>query len=79
MAFRTLSNKKKKRRRKGKKVNLIGEEDSGPQSYSPKCIRRAKAVQAEIEAKEQANSQRIADKKVQAAVNKVCKEAIKKS
>jgi hypothetical protein len=43
---------------------LVGEEDSGPQSYSPKCIRRAKAVQAEIEAKEQANRQRIADKKV---------------
>jgi hypothetical protein len=52
----------------------VGEEDSGPQFFSPSRIHRAKAYADEIEAQEQAEQDRIAANKAAAAANKVRKE-----
>ena len=49
----------------------------GPQFYSPCRVRHALEFQSEKEAEEQANRDRIADKKVQSARNKAQKEAEK--
>ena len=70
---RALKEEKKKRSR-GKRLNLMGEESNGPQFYSLCTIHRAKAYALEKEALEQANRDRIASKKVVAAANKVRKE-----
>ena len=67
----------RQKRKKGKKLNLVREDDIGPQFYSPCRVRRALAFQDEKEAKEQANRDRIATKKAQSASNKVRKEAEK--
>jgi hypothetical protein len=56
---------------------LVREEDNGPQFYSPERIKRAQVVQDQKQAKEQVDRQRIVDKKGQAAINKVRKEADK--
>jgi hypothetical protein len=45
----SLQDEKKKRKR-GKKTNLVGEEDSGPQLYHARRIARARAVQDEKDA-----------------------------
>lgn len=42
-------NEEKKRRRKGKRLNLLGEEDVGPQLFSPGRIQAAKTFQKEKE------------------------------
>ena len=65
------------KRKKGKKLNLVGEDDIGPQFYSPDRVRRALVFQGEKEAQEQADRNRIASKKAQSAANKVQKEAEK--
>jgi hypothetical protein len=49
----------KSKRKRGKALNLVGEEDNGPQFYSLERIARAQAVQDENIAAEQANRQRI--------------------
>ena len=56
----------KRKRRKGKRLNLLGENDVGPQFYSPSQIKAALVVQNAKTAEEQANRQRIADNKVKA-------------
>jgi hypothetical protein len=56
----TLS-KEIKRRKKGKKLNLVSEEDSGTQLFHPSRIQAAKAYAAEKEAKEQVE---MAEKKI---------------
>lgn len=66
-----------KRRKKGKRLNLLGEDDVGPQFFSPSRVLAARQFQAQKEAAEQAERQRIADKKAQAATNKARKEAAK--
>ena len=58
-------------------MNLVGEEDSEPQFFSPECIQRVRDLQNEKEAHAQAERERIAEKKVQAAINKAQKEAAK--
>ena len=58
-------------------MNLVGEEDSGPQFFSPGRIQRAQDLQNEKEAHAQAEGERIAEKKVQAVINKAQKEAAK--
>ena len=58
-------------------MNLIGEEDSGPQFFSPGRIQRARDLQNEKEAHAQAERERIAKKKVQVVVNKAQNEAAK--
>jgi hypothetical protein len=65
------------KRKKGKKLNLVGEGDVGPQFYSPCRVRHALDVQDEKEVEEQANRDRITSKKAQSASNKVQKEAEK--
>jgi hypothetical protein len=65
----------KKKRKKGKALNLVDEEDSRPQFYSPGHIVYAQEVQAVKEAEDEQVKQRIVEKKVQAAVNKAQKEA----
>ena len=67
----------RQKRKKGKKLNLVGEDDIGPQFYCPDRVRRALAFQDEKEANEQADQDRITNKKAQSAANKVQKEADK--
>ena len=58
-------------------MNLVGEEDSEPQFFSPERIQHVQDLQNEKEAHAQAERERIAEKKVQAAINKAQKEAAK--
>ncbi len=67
----------KKKRRRGKALNLVGEQDSGPQFYSPGRITRAREFQGEKQAAEQADRARIDANKAQALANKVRNEAEK--
>jgi hypothetical protein len=64
----------KTKRRRGKRLNLVGEEDNGPQFYGPSEVLRAKSYASEKEAQEQAERDRIEAGKVTAAANKVRKE-----
>jgi hypothetical protein len=63
--------------KKDRKLNLVGEDDIGPQFYSPDQVKHALVFQDKKEANEQADRDRIASKKAQSAVNKVQKEADK--
>jgi hypothetical protein len=63
--------------KKGKKLNLVGEDNIGLQFYSPGRVRAALAFQAGKEAEEQADRDRIVSKKAQSAANKAQKEADK--
>jgi membrane protein involved in colicin uptake len=67
----------RKRRKKGRKLNLQGKDDHGPQFWSPTQVRAARAFQAQKDADEQANRERIADNKAKAIANKAQKEALK--
>jgi hypothetical protein len=67
----------KKKRQRGKKLNLLGEEDCGPQFFSPRRIQAARLYRDAKEAIREADRQRITNKKSQAAANKVQKEAAK--
>jgi hypothetical protein len=64
----------KKRRKRGKRLNLIGEEDSGPQFFSPGRIQAARDWQAAKEQEEQQRQQNIIDRKAQAAAKRQQKE-----
>jgi hypothetical protein len=66
-----------KKQQRGKALNLLGEEDVGPQFFSPERIKRAQQFQDEKQALEQAEKDRIAEKKVQAAVKKAYNNALK--
>ena len=68
---------KRKRRKKGRKLNLLGKEDHGPQFWSPAQVRGARIVQAQKDGEEQANQHRIAEKKAKTIANKAQKEASK--
>jgi hypothetical protein len=63
--IRALKDEKKKRSR-GKRLNLLGEESSGPQFYSPATVHCAKIYASEKEAGEQQERDRIAAKKASA-------------
>ena len=67
----------KPKRKRGKALNLVGEEDNGPQFFCPERIACAQAVQDEHLAAEQANRQCINANKALAIANKVRKEAEK--
>jgi len=54
----------RQKRQKGKKLNLLGKSDAGPQFFSPNRVRAGLAFQAEKAADEQADRDRIANKKV---------------
>jgi hypothetical protein len=75
--FESLKNEKRRRKR-GKKLNLCGEEDTGTQLFSVEQILKARAVAQEKEEFEESERVRKAAKKVQQAKNKVLKEEEKK-
>ena len=64
----------KKKRQRGKRLNLLGEEDSGPQFFSPARVQAAKDWQAVKDAKETSRQQGIVDKKALTATKKQQKE-----
>ena len=74
----SLKNEKKKRRR-GKRLNLLGQEESGAQLFSPERVQAARDYQATKEEVELQRQQDIADKKAQAALKKLEREADKKA
>jgi hypothetical protein len=63
--FQALQLEKKKRQR-GKRLNLVGEEDNGPQFYSPARIQAARAFQAAKQATEEQQKLENKAKKAQA-------------
>ncbi len=65
----------KKKRVRGKKLNLIGEEDSKAQFWSPCWWKAAEAYQAQKEKAEQEKKEAIANKKVLAAAAREQKQA----
>ncbi len=64
----------RKRRKRGKRLNLCGEQDSGPQFYGPEEVKAAQDYQASKEVEEEQRKQEIIDKKEQAAAKRVQKE-----
>ena len=60
----------KKKRKRGKRLNLIGQEEGGPQFFSPSRVEAARAYQALKDAKEAQKQQRVQDRKAKAATNK---------
>jgi hypothetical protein len=72
----SLRNEKKKRQR-GKRLNLIGENSSGPQFFSPHRIQLARDYQDQKDLTEAQRQQEIAHKKNQSALKKAQKEADK--
>lgn len=72
----TLRNEKKRRQR-GKRLNLVGEEDSGPQFFSPSRVQAARDRRDQKEMEEAQRQQDILDKRAQAALKKQQKEAEK--
>ena len=67
----------KKKRSRGKKLNLLSEEDIGLQLFSPARIQAARLYQATKEAEEQQKKENIAEKKAQATAIREQKEAEK--
>jgi hypothetical protein len=64
----------KKKRRKGRKLNLLGEDNSAPQLFSPGRVQAAKAFQAQKEAIEVERKAAVAQKKAQGLENRLQKE-----
>ena len=71
----TIKNKKKKRQR-GKHMNLLGEEESGPQFFSPTHIQAARDYQEIKEAEKAQQQQETANRKAAAKEKKKEKEEI---
>ena len=68
----------KKRRQRGKRLNLVGKEDSGAQFFSPGAVQTAREFQAAKDAKEVSRQQEVANKKLQQTIRKAQKEEEKK-
>lgn len=64
----------KKKRRRGKRLNLVGDEDMGPQFFSPARVEAARAWQAVKDTEEVQRQQGIQDRKAIAAIKKAQKE-----
>ena len=64
----------KKRRQRGKKLNLLREEGSGPIFFSPSKVQRAKALQQAKDVEIQQKKDQMAEKRVQQAARKQEKE-----
>ncbi len=65
----------KRKRRRGKKLNLVGEQDSGAQFWSPTRYNAAKVYQAEKEEAEHQRKEAIATRKADAAAAREQKQA----
>jgi hypothetical protein len=76
--IRALKTEKKKRNR-GKRLNLVGEEENGPQIFTPNRVRRALAYADEQEALEQAERDRIESNKASALARRLHKEEERKA
>ena len=72
----TVKEEKKKRQR-GKKLNLLGEENHGAQFFSPTTIKHAQDVQAVKAAEAEADKARIVSNKIANAAKKVKSDAKK--
>ena len=70
---RALKMEKKKRNR-GKKLNLVGEEANGPQVFGPNEVHYAKAYADELKAQEQMERARIDTNKATALAKRLQKE-----
>jgi hypothetical protein len=64
----------KKRRQRGKRLNLLGEEAGGPIFFSPSKVQRAKALQQAKDVEAQQKKDMQAEKKAQQAAKKQQKE-----
>ena len=64
----------KKRRKRGKRLNLVGEEDSGPQFFSPRRVQAAREFQAAKEEEEAQRQLDISEKRRQATAKRLQKE-----
>jgi hypothetical protein len=64
----------KRRQKKGKQLNLLGNDDSGPQFFGPDEIEAARVRMREKEEEEAREQQRLADKRDEQAAKKVQKE-----
>jgi hypothetical protein len=64
----------KKKRNRGKKLNLVGEEANGPQVFGPSQVHRAKTYAEELKAQEQAERARIDTNKAAALAKRLQKE-----
>jgi len=69
----SLKNEKKKKQR-GKRLNLLNEEDSGPQFFNLQRVQAARQFQATKDAEEVLRQQQILDKKALAVTRKAQKE-----
>ena len=67
----------KKKRQRGKKLNLLGKEDVGPQFFSPSRVQAARIYQAKKEVEDQQRKDDIAFKKSQAKAKHLQREANK--
>ena len=70
---RAIKEEKRKRNR-GKRLNLVGEHDNGPQVFTPNRVLRAKAYSDELKAQEVAERARIDNNKATALANRIQKE-----
>ena len=64
----------KKRRKRGKRLILLGEEDTGPQFFSPGRVAAARAYQASKDDEKTRRQQDLAEKRAQLVFNKSLKE-----
>ena len=64
----------KKRRQQGKRLNLLGIDDNGPQFFSPSWVQAARDYQTSKDADEAERQQGILNRKVDAAAKKLQKE-----
>ena len=64
----------KRRRARGKRLNLVGEKEAGPQFWSPSKVQAARDYQASKEKEEKQRKQEIVDRKALAAAKKTQKE-----
>ena len=64
----------KKRRKRGKRLNLVGEEHSGPQFFSSERVQAARVFQASKDEEKSRRQEDIAEKRAQAAANKTLKD-----
>jgi DDE superfamily endonuclease len=64
----------KKKRKRGKRLNLLGEEDSGPQLFSPARIAKARLIASEKEEAERQKKEEAENRKAQASALRLKKE-----
>ena len=67
----------KKRRKRGARLNLLGEKDDGPQFFSPSKVQAAKDFQTSKEEEKLKKQEDIAEKRAQTVINKALKEKAK--